>query len=189
VSTNFASRASKSLSGILVRAKQPSAGSTTSIRRRPKWHLIYFALATFDILTVAGSLTLSHRIMDIYSESVATNQRWADKLAAFSDLGQIASAVNAPGNDVFDTRDVAAETERRDKALASFNHELGVARANLIGSVTQDQAAPLLARLDAVAAAMQDMSAEADLIFSYFRGERPTWPASGWPPWTASTPG
>ena len=107
--------------------------------------------------------------MEIYSESVVINQRWADRLASFSDLGQVASDVNAPGNDVFDTRDVAAETKRRDEALAVFHRQIEAARADLMDSVALGQAAPLLDRLEAVSSAMTDMSAEADLIFNYFR--------------------
>ena len=139
----------------------------TSIQ--PKWHLIYFVLAAFDILTISGSLFLNHQMMDIYSESVDINQQWADRLARYSELGQIASAVNAPGNDVFDTRDVAAETARRDQALVLFEERLGAGRADLTATVPESQARPLLRALDGVSRAMRDMAAEADLIFAYFR--------------------
>jgi hypothetical protein len=148
-----------SLQRVLNSVRRAIIQPQSSSQRKPKWHLIYFALATFDILTVAGSLTLNHKIMEIYSASVDINQRWADRLASFSDLGQVASAVNAPGNDVFDTRDVPAEVKRRDEALAEFNRQLSITRSDLMASVTEDQAAPLLARLEAVSAAMRDMSA------------------------------
>ena len=147
-----------------------SAASAQLMRRpKPKWHLIYFALAAFDILTVSGSLYLNHKIMEIYSESVTINQEWADRLARYSELGQVASAVNAPGNDVFDSRDVDAEAARRNAALEDFNRDLDRARADLTDSVPASQAAPLLRQLDAVTASMAEMTAEADLIFSYFR--------------------
>ncbi|HVG48916.1 MAG TPA: response regulator [Rubellimicrobium sp.] len=107
--------------------------------------------------------------MDIYSRSVGVNQQWADRLARYSELGQIASVVNAPGNDVFDTRDVAAEAARRDRALTLFEERLHSARAELVGTVPEHQARPLHEALDAVALAMRDMVAEADLIFTYFR--------------------
>jgi signal transduction histidine kinase/DNA-binding response OmpR family regulator len=138
-------------------------------RPKPRWHLIYFALAAFDILTVSGSLYLNHMIMEIYSESVSTNQEWADRLARYSELGQIASAVNAPGNDVFDSHDVDAEAARRNGALRDFGYNLDRARADLIDSVPASQAGPLLRQLDAITASMADMTAEADLIFCYFR--------------------
>ena len=97
--------------------------------------------------------------MEIYSESVTINQEWADRLARYSELGQVASAVNAPGNDVFDSRDVDAEAARRNAALEDFNRDLDRARADLTDSVPASQAAPLLRQLDAVTASMGDGSA------------------------------
>jgi len=45
----------------------------TQTDKKPKWHLVYFALAAFDILTVSGSLYLNHNIMNIYKDSVDVN--------------------------------------------------------------------------------------------------------------------
>src|SRR5689334_4108265 len=137
-------------------------GAEGPVLRRTRWHYIYFVLAAFDLLTVTGSLHLSHRIMAIYAASVDTNQRWADRLARYADLGQLAAAVDAPGNDVFDTRDVDAEATRQAQALAVFERALDATRADLA-------AGPLLAGLDAVAGAMRDMVAEAEQIFAHFR--------------------
>ena len=46
----------------------------------PKWHLIYFVLAGFDLVTILVSLYLNHRLVDIYTDSVAQNQEWAERL-------------------------------------------------------------------------------------------------------------
>ena len=149
---------------------------------------IYFVLAAFDVLTVTGSLHLSHRIMSIYAASVDTNQRWADRLGRYSDLGQLAAAVDAPGNDVFDTRDVDAEAARQAQALAVFERALEAARGDLVAG-PEAEAPALLADLDAVAGAMRSMLAEADQKFGISAVVRRGWPARGWRPWTASTPG
>jgi signal transduction histidine kinase/DNA-binding NarL/FixJ family response regulator/HPt (histidine-containing phosphotransfer) domain-containing protein len=135
--------------------------------RGSNWHFIYIILAAFNILTIAGGFYLSHLIQDNYVRSVNIDQQWADRLARYADLEQVAASVNAPGNDVFDTRNVDTEMARQDQALAAFEQDLGAARADLV-NVPEAQARPLLASLDAVAAAMRDMVAEADLIFGYF---------------------
>jgi hypothetical protein len=70
---------------------------------------------------------------------------------------------------VFDSHDVDAEAARRNGALRDFGYNLDRARADLIDSVPASQAGPLLRQLDAVTASMADMTAEADLIFCYFR--------------------
>ena len=62
-----------SLQGVLNSVRRAIIQPQSSSQRKPKWHLIYFALATFEILTVAGSLTLNHKIMEIYSASVDIN--------------------------------------------------------------------------------------------------------------------
>ena len=98
-------------------------------QRAPKWHIIYFVLAAFNILTLVSSLALSHKIMSIYRRSVDTNQQWADRLGQYAELGQLAAAVNAPGNNVFDSHDVAAEMVQRDRALAAFEEGLAAALA------------------------------------------------------------
>ncbi len=38
-----------------------------------RWHLVYYLLAAFDLLTVSLSLYLNHRIMAIYTDSVNLN--------------------------------------------------------------------------------------------------------------------
>jgi len=74
--------------------------------RSPRWPLLYFALAGFDVLTIVISLSINHRLVAIYRHAVEVNQEWAEGLDRYAALAQLASEVNAPGNDVFDTRDV-----------------------------------------------------------------------------------
>ena len=78
----------------------------------PRWHLIYFLLATLALLTVCISLYLNHQIRQNFNDSVQINQQWSVHLKIYDELGQLAGEVNAPGNDIFDTRDVATESER-----------------------------------------------------------------------------
>ncbi len=39
---------------------------------RSKWHLIYYLLAAFNVLTVLTGLYLNHRIMAIYTRDVCS---------------------------------------------------------------------------------------------------------------------
>jgi signal transduction histidine kinase len=139
----------------------------------PKWHYLYFVLAALDLIAVSAGLYLSHSIMSIYVRSVEANQTWAERVYAYSNLGELAAAVNAPGNDVFDSRDVARETERMQSAKTVFDAKFAALREELSTNLGPGDAAPLLARLDAVGVAMEAMLAEARLIFSYFRAAQP----------------
>lgn len=140
--------------------------------KRPKWHYVYFLLAAFDLLTVSASLYLSHRLMDIYTNSVTVNQEWAGRLGQYATLSQLAGAVNAPGNDVFDSHDVVGESARLHVALVQFTTALEAAGKELQATAPQQEAALLRQNLEMVQTAMTAMVAEADLIFSYFaKGE------------------
>ncbi len=155
------------------RAEHPSWSAKSHVKR-PRWHLIYYLLAAFDILTVSGSLYLNHQIMAIYSGSVDVNQTWAGRLARFDELRNLTIRVNAPGNDVFDSHDVEGELSKRDAALTAFDRQLVSTRQEIVVNVPPAQAKPLLTGFSAVENAMDDMVAEADLIFSYFRNDETT---------------
>jgi signal transduction histidine kinase len=139
----------------------------------PKWHYLYFLLAALDLIAVSAGLYLSHSIMSIYVRSVEANQTWAERVFAYSNLGELAAAVNAPGNDVFDSREVDVETARMQAAKNAFDAKFAALREELSTSLPPAEAAPLLARFDAVGIAMEAMLAESRLIFSYFRAGKP----------------
>ncbi len=139
--------------------------------RVPRWHLVYYLLATFDILTVCGGLYLNHLIMSVYTDSVDVNQLWATHLAEIDELRNLTIAVNAPGNDVFDSHDVDAEAAKQLIALRVFDQHLAKTRQLIESGVEPRQTADLLSGLDAVEAAMNGMLVEANLIFSHFRNK------------------
>ena len=87
---------------------------------QPKWHRIYYLLAAFDICALLASLFLNHRIMQIYTESVATNQMWVGIWHQASELGELAANINAPGNDVFQSGEPAREASKLSRASVEF---------------------------------------------------------------------
>jgi two-component system, NtrC family, sensor kinase len=155
---------------IFLQTKFPNFVKCLSIA---KWQYVYYALAGFDILTVSSSLYLSHKIMDIYTQSIVVNHEWAARLETYSDLGELLAAVNAPGNDVFDSQDVDLESKRLESAQDIVQKNFNAVRQELQTQVDPAQTTHLLKDLDAVEAATTEMVAEAKLIFSYFRQNQP----------------
>lgn len=134
-----------------------------------KWKLIYLALACFDLLTISFSLFQNHTLVEIYSESLRTNSQWAKRLDTFSELGSIASDVNAPGNDVFDSKNAPEERKRLQKALDKFQKKFSEAENDIKNTISdQNIKSSLLDKLKLVDTSMQDMLEEAELIFSFF---------------------
>jgi PAS domain S-box-containing protein len=153
----------------------PVGATSAATRRpsRPKWHLLYYLLAAFDLCTVVLSLALNHETRGTFARSVADNQVWGQRLADYSELGQLAATVNAPGNDVFDSLNATAEAERMREALRLFNGRQAALREEVHAHVPAVQATRVLEDFDAVAAAMAEMTAEAELIFSYHLQDQP----------------
>lgn len=158
-------------------AKQTNAPSSNKLRPA-RWHRMYFFLAGFDVLVVVLSVLLNHLIVDTYHRSIKANQSWVKQLASYSTLGNLATEVNAPGNNVFDTHDVEAESRNMNEALQKFNEHLAMTREQLQariddqGGHSADIQAYSLALKDEVSevdAAMGEMVKEAMLIFSFFR--------------------
>ena len=145
---------------------------TSGVPSRPKpakWYYVYFLLAAFDLVTVSAGLWLNYRIMGIYLKSVEVNRVWADRVSAYSHLGELAGDVDAPGNDVFDTHDVAKESARMEVAVANFDKAIQQQREELEADLDARSAAPLLALLNAISVAKTQMTQEAVRIFDYFR--------------------
>jgi signal transduction histidine kinase/HPt (histidine-containing phosphotransfer) domain-containing protein/ActR/RegA family two-component response regulator len=162
-------------------AEQVTAASANDPSAK-KWHHIYFFLAGFDVLVVVLGVFLNHEIVNIYHGSIVANQSWVQQLSSYSTLGSMASDVNAPGNNVFDTHDVERESRYMSEALRVFNDHLAKAKEQLQARIDNQlehnaeiQASTLALKneLDEVDAAMVGMVDEALLIFSYFREGQP----------------
>jgi signal transduction histidine kinase/CheY-like chemotaxis protein len=150
-----------------------SAGSEAGqAGRRPKWYLLYYLLAALDVVTVLASVMLTQAITQTYVESVATSQLWALREEEYADLAELARSVDGPGNDIFDSRDVEAESKRLYAALDAFNAQFDATRAEVVRNASPDEAALLLANFDEIQNAMEEMTVEALLVFGYVKAGR-----------------
>jgi signal transduction histidine kinase len=141
----------------------------TADDRAPKvrWHVVYYLLAAFDVLTVTASLLLSFQLLDIYQRSVADNQEWATHLDEYAELQRLAVDVNRPGNDVFESHDVPTESDRLARARSAFAARLDLLRRHVV-EVHGADAPVLLRRFEAVNAAMAAMAEEAETTLVEF---------------------
>ncbi len=106
----------------------------------PKVHIIYFMLAAFDLLAVGGGLYLSHRLSGIFEESVATNEEWNRRFTAVWSLGDLASAITAPGSNVFVSKNVAAEKENLNRATKTMEARIEAARTEISANIPAELA-------------------------------------------------
>jgi len=130
--------------------------------------MIYIMLALFDVMTVSISLTLNHKIIGVYDDTVAVSNEWAARQNALLDIVQIATAMNAPGNDVFDTKDAQGERREFETLSSQFDKHLEALQLDLQGHAKPDIAVPILKDLGKSAEDAARLSKEADAIFSEF---------------------
>ncbi len=158
----------------LTGKEEPVAQRTSA----PKWYRVYYLLAAFDVLIVLLGLFLNHQIVRIYDRSIEVNQEWVKRLNHYADLGPLAGAVDAPGNDVFDTHDVDGEHLRMQAALRIFDAHMTAVEEDLRAKISEEKQLSTIVSQDierlpedlaAIKTAMKEMTGEADQIFSYFR--------------------
>lgn len=154
------------------RSGNPDAGA--SRRAKPqKWRYAYFLLAALDLVTVFAGTYLNHQLMAIYTQSVEVHRVWTERVAAYSRLAELAAKVNAPGNNVFDNRQVQQEAVLMRVAERIFDLDLARQQRELHTNLDPEVGRPLLTRLDAIALAKTEMTDEAARIFDHFRDNRP----------------
>jgi two-component system, OmpR family, heavy metal sensor histidine kinase CusS len=135
-------------------------------RSRSRLHLVYFALAAFDIVAISCTLVLSHSIMTAYEDAVMTSRRWAQHVSEIAVLGELARQTNAPGNDVFESKNAPQERARRDAALIAFNSHLEMLRNNILQSGSSQDKAIFTSAIASIRSSADRMTQTADKIFA-----------------------
>ena len=142
------------------------------------WHLVYYVLAAFDLVTIGFSLYLNHRLNVSYEASVQANRQWATHLSRNRELLDLAQLVNAPGNDVFDSHDVSLELERMNAALAKFDLAFAAERADFVAvsdtvrPADRAQVEHILDTMSRIPASMKEMVDLEKEIFTLFRANQ-----------------
>src|SRR5262245_43406694 len=90
----------------------------------PLWLWLYLVLAALNVITVCASLTLSHSLIAIHTESLELQR-------SLMRLRQIAIDANMPGNEVFLSRNVEEERGKLEGALRQFDEHLRSVRVRL----------------------------------------------------------
>lgn len=129
---------------------------------------IYYLLAGFDVLTVCMALFLNHLVTNSFEDGVRTSAAWSRRQAEIIQLSRLAQEVDAPGNDVFFSRDVSLEREMFEAALRRFNEELVRVSKDIEDAPLSFHNDGLLHRLASAQEAMNQMAAQSDLVFREF---------------------
>ncbi|MFN0119417.1 MAG: sensor histidine kinase [Blastocatellia bacterium] len=154
----------------LATAPENQGGSRNTVR--------ILAVILFAAVTVMLGIFNSSRLAAFYQQSVAQDQQWSDRLTEYLRLGDLAAAANAPGNDVFNTKETAAERKKLALATKAFReqrHKLEVdntalGKRAMTGELTIEQAhlENLALALTEAGRSLEKMAVEAEGIFTRF---------------------
>lgn len=142
------------------------------------WQRVYYLLALFGVVTVAGGLFLNHRLNGIFRASVAANKEWTERLDAYATLDTLASAVRAPGDEIFNLPDATAQDIGLSEGLftsaaAAFEQAREAAHQDARQALNGPAQQAILADLQAIDEHYRAMLEEARATFDHFRRKQP----------------
>jgi two-component system, sensor histidine kinase and response regulator len=117
---------------------------------------------------MSAGLFTSHLIVSRFEASRKLNQFWAGRIAALVEVGHALAAVDAPGNDVFETRDAAGEGLRLEAAHQSFLQRLNGLRSDAVKISDRSEAEDLLGDIDALEKQVASMVVPGKALFAQF---------------------
>ena len=123
-----------------------------------KWHRVYYMLTAFNVLVVLLGLFLNRELVRIYDSSVAVNQEWVRRLDNLNELGPLIGAIDAPGNNVFDTHAVNEESSNLSEALRTFDEHMAAVEEELRFEVGRENRSKTIVPQD-VEELQQDLAA------------------------------
>ena len=140
--------------------------------RSPKWYLLYCGLAGLQFVCLSFGLYVSHRIINTFSTVIAENQVWAERIGRFSELSAAAVAVNAPGNDIFESSDAKGESIRLEAANEDFKRKIRMLTLDISAVRDPHEAAHLHEDLAAIQSAVDEFAAHGrNIVKLYGEGQ------------------
>jgi C4-dicarboxylate-specific signal transduction histidine kinase len=136
--------------------------------RNVVWHRLYFLLAAFNLVTIVASMILIHHLIDIHRGSLDRNDVWMRRAALYDELGQLGGRANSPGNDIFDSGNVALERARLTEANSVFLAKMALVVSELETIESLSVREELREQISRVNRSLSTMITETETIFSLF---------------------
>lgn len=134
-------------------------------------HLVYFALASFDILAVLGGLLLSNQFANVFERTVEYRQSWDRTFSGMWELNDHVLETSAPFVNVFQTGDAVGESKKFEQHLKVLETTIASLQQELIESGKAEAAQDSLAALHVVRTTLQITARHGRLVFSnYYNG-------------------
>lgn len=91
---------------------------------RWRWYHYYFLLAVIDLVVIAASLSLYHQTLNSYEVALHKLTQTHMKQRWVANLRLLVTHLSAPGNDVFESRQVGTERARFEQNRDALNSQM-----------------------------------------------------------------
>jgi PAS domain S-box-containing protein len=109
-------------------------------------HLIYYALAAVDVITIAFSIFIISLIVNLYKETVDKSETWVERQNLYIGTLDLAAQMNAPGNDIFSSKNTQIEMSKYNKIKDDFNLSVAEINSDFLKNLKNDKEIPLKIR-------------------------------------------
>lgn len=154
-------------------AETPPGSNGKQTRQRHQWHLLYYVLAAFNLLTVGFTLRLNHQMQEAFARSVEVSSAWERRLRDYADLINTAQAVQARCNNVFVTRDPDRQRDDLRVVYKNFKTRLRAKRGEALVAIESAESSKLIREFDNLGAAVDGMVETAEELFDRFPTDKP----------------
>ncbi|MEN9576157.1 MAG: hypothetical protein RL514_4012 [Verrucomicrobiota bacterium] len=142
-------------------------------RQRHQWHLLYYVLAAFNLLTVGFTLRLNHQMQAAFARSVEVSAAWERRLRDYGELINTAQAVQARCNNVFVTRDPDRQRDEMRQVYNTFAVRLRAKRSEALVALETAESRKLIGEFDRLRGAVDSMIETAEELFARFPTDKP----------------
>lgn len=151
----------------------PTAKNGSGAKQRHQWHLLYYALAAFNLLTVGFTLRLNHQMQEAFSRSVEVSSAWDRRLREYADLVTTAQAVQLRCNNVFISGDVDRQRSEMRLAYGNFKERIRAKRGEVIIATESAESRKLLEEFNKLRNAVESMVETAEEFFARYSTDQP----------------
>ena len=153
---------------------EPANGKRAkTTHQRQQWHLLYYVLAVFNLVTVGFMLRLNYQMHEAFTRSVEVSHSWDRRLQDYASLNGMAQTVQSRCNDVFSSKDVTRQRNEMRVAYAKFKDRIRAKRGEAIIATEGSESAKLLEEFDKLLAAVESMVETAEEFFDHFATDAP----------------
>ncbi len=134
--------------------------------------IVFYAMIALTVIALISTATFRQRTTESMVHIANSNRVWNGYLDLLLKLEVRAGAVNAPGNDVFDSRNVPLERAQFREQQAQFDRDLGALQYAVSATMTQEDLPVARVQLQAVKEIESRMAASSETIFDRLESGR-----------------